>query len=280
MLGVAGQGWRGSRHNERRGLKAYAGRFRKGTARKMPVNRMGPLLNQISERRMIDREKTGDARRLTTTEEVFRQLKSRIISLQLPPGCKISEVEVAKTYAVSRQPVREAFMRLAELNLLEIRPQRATLVRKISHQDLRDTRFIRMAVEVEVVRVACNIASQEHTDMLRDNLDEQRRAVETLDAEVLKALDYQFHNLICIAAGRQQVFRVIAENKAHTDRACTLELANAEGMREVLEGHTGIVDAVCTGDEETAVARTRRHLQHLDATLTRASKNYPDYFED
>ena len=50
-----------------------------------------------------------EAKRLTTAEEVFRQLKSDIISLRLTPGTKLSEVEVAKVYDVSRQPVREAF---------------------------------------------------------------------------------------------------------------------------------------------------------------------------
>lgn len=220
-----------------------------------------------------------DAKRLTTTEEVFRQLKSDIISLQLPPGSKISEIEVAKTFNVSRQPVREAFMRLGELNLLEIRPQRATRVRKISHQDLSDTRFIRAAVEVEVVRVACQVATSEYLDPIRENLEQQRLAVEAGDSALLKALDYQFHNLICVAAGRAHAFRVIAENKAHTDRACTLELATDQGMQEVLDGHSAIFDAICAGDEKTAVQQTRNHLRHLDSTLADASKNYPDYFE-
>jgi len=229
---------------------------------------------------MFQHQLTEATRRMTTTEEVFRQLKSNIISLRLPPGTKLSEVEVAKTYNVSRQPVREAFMRLGELNLLEIRPQRATRVCKISHQTLRGTRFIRAAVEVEVVRVACTSATAEHLDLIRENLDKQRHAVDAGDAEALKALDYEFHNLICLAADRLHAFNVIAENKAHTDRACTLELADAQGMQEVLEGHTEIFDAIRDGDEERAVERTRCHLRHLDGTLSSASQNFPDYFED
>lgn len=220
-----------------------------------------------------------DEKRLTTTEEVFRRLKSDIISLQLPPGSKLSEVEVAKACNVSRQPVREAFMRLGELNLLEIRPQRATRVRKISQQDLRDTRFIRAAVEVEVVRVACEIASEENLASIAENLDDQRKAVEAGDADKLKTLDYHFHHLICIAAERAHAFKVISQNKAHTDRACTLELAHAQGMQEVLEGHSAIYDAICAGDAKTAVEKARVHLAHLDETLANAAKNFPDFFE-
>ena len=229
---------------------------------------------------MIIDQTSHDAKRLTTTEEVFRKLKFDIISLQLSPGSKISEVEIAKTCNVSRQPVREAFMRLGELNLLEIRPQKATRVRKISHQDLRNTRFIRAAVEVEVVRTACKVATKEHLALIQENLDQQRNAVDTGDSVALKAIDYQFHNLICIAADQLPAFKIIAQNKTHTDRVCTLELSDAAGMLEVLVGHTDIFNAVCDGDEERAVKMTRIHLKHLDATLATAYQNYPDFFED
>jgi len=221
-----------------------------------------------------------EAKRLTTAEEVFRQLKSDIISLRLTPGTKLSEVEVAKVYDVSRQPVREAFMRLGELNLLQITPQKATRVRKISLQELRNTRFLRAAVEVEVVRVACKVSVDENLALIRNNLDQQKLAVEAADTELLHELDYQFHNLICVAADCLPAFKTIAENKAHTDRVCTLELSDACGMAEVLEGHTDIFDAISARDEEAAVKATRIHLRHLDATLTKASANFPHFFEE
>lgn len=229
---------------------------------------------------MLVHQMIKDAKRLTTAEEVFRKLKSDIITLRLAPGAKISEVEVAKACDVSRQPVREAFMRLGELNLLHIQPQKATRVRKISHQELRNTRFIRAAVEVEVVRHACQNATEQTLLPLRDNLMQQSIAVRESDPIMLRELDYQFHNLICVAANRLPAFETIAENKTHTDRVCTLELADVSGMAEVLEGHTSIFDAITARDEDVAVKMTRHHLKHLDVTLANASQNYPDFFED
>jgi DNA-binding GntR family transcriptional regulator len=221
-----------------------------------------------------------DARRMTTTEEVFLQLKSDIISLKLAPGAKISETEVAKAHDVSRQPVREAFLRLGELNLLRIRPQVATRICKVSYQELRNTRFLRAAVEVEVVRIACQVATDKTLAPLAENLAQQEAAIKVRDAKLLQDLDYQFHRLICVAANRLPAFETIAENKTHTDRVCTLELSNTSGMEEVLEGHTAIFRAIQQGNEEVAVAATRHHLRHLDGTLTRASENYPEFFED
>ena len=219
-------------------------------------------------------------RRLTTAEEVFRKLKADIISLRLAPGIKLSEVEVARSYDVSRQPVREAFMRLGELNLLQIRPQRATQVRKISLQELRHTRFLRAAVEVEVVRVACQVASDENLALIQENLDQQKSAVANFDSASLHELDFHFHRLICIAADCLPAFKTISENKTHTERVCTLELSDATAMQEVLEGHVDIFEAVKEGDVETAVEKTRIHLRHLDDTLANASKKFPEFFEE
>jgi len=221
-----------------------------------------------------------DAKRHTTADEIYYRLQGDIISLRLEPGAKLSEVEVAKLYDVSRQPVREAFLRLGDLDLLQIRPQRATLVRKISIQGLINTRFIRAAVEVEVVRRACKTMSKESLEAIRANLALQEKAIGERDQTTLRKMDYQFHRLICVAADCLPAFKTIAENKAHTDRACSLELANDEGMAEVLEGHTNIIEAIVEGNEEKAVEMTRIHLAHLDSTLDDARLKHPDYFED
>lgn len=222
----------------------------------------------------------GDGKRQTTADEIFHKLQSDITSLRLTPGSKLSEVEVAKQYDVSRQPVREAFVRLGGLNLLQIRPQKATLVKKISISELQNSRFIRVAVEVEVVRKACNLATQESFDLIDNNLSQQAEAVKDEDAKLLHNLDYEFHQLICSAANCLPAFRTIAENRRHTDRVHTLELANVSGMSEVLEGHQNIIDAIKNKNEEEAVAMTRIHLAHLDDTLEDAYEHYPDYFED
>lgn len=74
----------------------------------------------------------GPAARPSVTDQVFDPLHDRIIELDLPPGTRLSEIEVAKQFGVSRQPVRDAFHRLSKLGFLSIRPQRATSVSQIS----------------------------------------------------------------------------------------------------------------------------------------------------
>ena len=96
----------------------------------------------------------GTLERATGSDLVFDQLFEQITKLELLPGTKISEAEIALSFGYSRQPVREACTRLAGLNLLLVRPQRATVVRPFSRELIANARFVRAAIELEVVRAA------------------------------------------------------------------------------------------------------------------------------
>ncbi len=219
------------------------------------------------------------SKRETIADEVFKHLLDDILSLVIEPGTHLSEAEVARTFGVSRQPVREALMRLSDLNLLLIRPQRATLVRKISLKTLAHTRFIRAALEVEIVREACKVADERQIDLLSQNLSEQAQAHEENSPLGMRQLDYDFHRLICEAAGRPSSFDVLSEFKAHTDRICRIELADQDAMAETVAGHTRIVDAIKASSPEDAVLEMRGHLAHLDSTIASAEVKFSRFFE-
>lgn len=221
-----------------------------------------------------------DSERRTTADDVFDQLRVDIVNLRLLPGTKLSEADIASKRNVSRQPVREAFIRLSNMNLLQVRPQKATLVRKISNRDILNTRFIRTAIEVEIVRRACSCANADNLAAIEKNLSDQRDAVVASDEDRFHDLDYGFHHLLCVAANCGFAFKTIAENKSHVDRLCMLSLANARGKEDLLADHSNIFEALRRQDEEHIVSLTRFHLSRLDKTLADAKKTYPDYFED
>ncbi len=156
--------------------------------------------------------------RRTAADDIFEQLRADIISLRLKPGTRISEVEFANQFDVSRQPVREAFIRLSKMNLLEIRPQKATLVRKISDREILQARFLRVAVELEVIRLACKIDDNPYEAAFEANLKAQETALTGGQVTEFHDLDYDFHNLICATAKCEFAFDTIADSKTHVDR--------------------------------------------------------------
>ncbi len=86
--------------------------------------------------------------------QIINRLRQAIIELRLEPGQPLSEKEIALLYGVSRQPVREAFIKLAEAGLVQVLPSRGTYVTKISVKEVLNARFVREAIECAVVREA------------------------------------------------------------------------------------------------------------------------------
>lgn len=214
----------------------------------------------------------------STTDLVFDRLYEEIVSLDILPGSKMSEAEVGKRFGVSRQPVRDAFKRLDSLDLLDIKPQRATTVRLFSMNEIENTRFLRLAVELELIELACANWNATHARGIRTNLDAQMNALNTGDAEGFHRLDYVYHRLLCKVAGQPRAFEIIETCKRKVDRLCILSLAHNEGGAAVLNDHKTIIDAVEQGDVVDARALTRQHLNRLSGVIAEIYENHTDYF--
>lgn len=220
---------------------------------------------------------TGERR--TSVDEIFEYLHEEIVTLNLRPGDKISEAEIAAKFGVSRQPVRDAFSRLSNLDLLLIRPQRATEVKRFSAKAIRKSRFVRAAVEAEVLRRAAALCTDEDARLLDQALAEQRNAMEAGDFETFGSLDYAFHHRLCQIAQTEFAFDIISTEKAKVDRLCMLGLSKENRMPQLLRDHQAIADAVKDGDSERAVEAAMHHLSRLDSTIAEISATNASYFD-
>lgn len=219
----------------------------------------------------------GDSK--STADVVFEKLHEDIASLAILPGTKISEADVARRYGVSRQPARDAFRRLSNLDLLEIRPQRATVVRRFSLAEIENTRFVRLAVELEVMERACLVWDQTKTKALVENLAAQSDVLAAGDAGQFHELDYGFHKLICGLSGLPRAFETISKCKRKVDRLCVLSLSNHESAEDVLKDHRAIADALGRRSTQDARDLIRLHVARLDATIAEIHQTHTDYFQ-
>jgi DNA-binding GntR family transcriptional regulator len=197
----------------------------------------------------------------SVTDQVFDALYDRIVELELPPGTRMSEVEVARQMEISRQPVRDAFYRLSQLGFLRVRPQRATTVTPISARAVMEARFVRTAIEIETVRLAAKGMDSAARKTLRELIERQRAAIEAGDKNLFHALDDEFHKTICKIAGAEFAWSMIKDKKAHMDRARYLSLSF--GATSALQDHISIMEALESGDEEAAGNHMRIHLSRI-----------------
>jgi DNA-binding GntR family transcriptional regulator len=216
--------------------------------------------------------------RPSVADQVFDTVHDQIVSLALLPGTKLSETEVASALGTSRQPVRDAFFRLSKQGFLDIRPQRITRVSLISVDRVLEARFVRTALEVETIRLACARIKADDVARLRANLDDQARAVAADDRARFHALDDAFHRQICIISGHPFAWQTIGESKAHLDRARLLSLSF--NQQRTLEEHRAILDALEQREADRAVDLMRQHLSRLETEIGRIREENVEFFAD
>lgn len=217
--------------------------------------------------------------RRTSVDAVFDYLHEEILSLNLRPGDKISEAEIAAQFGVSRQPVRDAFSRLANEDLLLIRPQRATEVKRFSMREIKKSRFVRTAVEKEVLLCASLHCDASGAAMLDAAIAEQEEAVAAKNVEKFGLLDYEFHKSLCKIAQADFAFDVILNEKSKVDRLCMLGLSKDARMPDLVDDHRGIAAAVKNNDPERAIEIGMFHLSRLDETIERITDTNANYFD-
>ncbi|WP_429924029.1 GntR family transcriptional regulator [Agrobacterium vitis] len=215
-------------------------------------------------------------RQPSVTEQVFELLYRQVVELELPPGAKLSEVDVAKQMGVSRQPVRDAFYRLSQQGFLMIRPQRATVVTHISERGVLQARFIRTALEMETVRAAADRLSDEQIAALDDLVQRQIKAMDAGDKMLFHELDDEFHRQICRMSGHDFAWTLIRDSKAHMDRIRYLSLAF--GAQSAIDDHIEIMAALKARDGDRAAANMRVHLSRILSIISRIRETQGQYF--
>lgn len=215
----------------------------------------------------------------TMAKDVARRLRHGIVTMLIPPGTMLSEQDIGRRLGVSRQPVREAFIMLAEAGLVAILPQRGTQVVRISPAAVEDARFIREAVECAVAREAAKRLDERCEAMIADNLDRQQEAAADGAGDAYFDLDEDFHNLLARAAGRLQAWDAIDDVKAHMDRVRWLSMKCFGRLQASFEQHDAIFAPLRRRDPDGAAEAMRHHLQDSFDTLKMVRERHPELFE-
>jgi GntR family transcriptional regulator, rspAB operon transcriptional repressor len=216
--------------------------------------------------------------RRTIADQVYDRLRHDIVRLAIRPGEKLSEAEIADRFKVSRQPVREAFIHLADDGFLLIRPQRPTVVKPISEAAVMNAQFVREAVEAAIVAEAASRWGAADRRALSDLIAEQERAAKADDRERFHNLDEDFHREIAERAGRLAAWETVDRHKAEMDRVRFLSLGF--GTPRVIAEHRAIAGALAAQDAEGAASAMRAHLSAIKGFIGAVRAAHPDCFAE
>lgn len=207
----------------------------------------------------------------------YRVLLFNIVHLHLPPGSCLVESEVRQRLDVSRTPVREALMHLAQEKFVTIIPQKGTYVTRIDMEQVLELRYIRSCVEARTAREASIRMTPELADRFGQCLVLQRKAAKARDFEAFMNHDDAMHSLLYIAAGKPGVWTFFDKNNLHHYRSRILGLRVGRTLARLLSEHEVIVEALLQRDADAAEQGVLCHLAasvwNSDAVL----ENFPDY---
>ena len=215
--------------------------------------------------------------RETGRDYALRVIKENIIRLELAPGSFISENELAAELGLSRTPVREALIELARAKVVEIAPQKRSVVAPIDERLVEEARFSRDVLECSVVKLVCEMATEKDLDMLRENISLQEFYKSNGQIAQIMELDDALHKMLFQIAQKPQVYELVQSMAIHFDRIRSIALNDIRDL-EIVEDHRKIVDAVCRRNPEEASQIMRLHLNRCGVDAMAIREKYPQYF--
>ncbi|MDQ0382023.1 GntR family transcriptional regulator [Amycolatopsis thermophila] len=207
---------------------------------------------------------------------VHETLRRQVLTLQLRPGAALSENELAAALGVSRTPVRESLILLAEEGLVQVLPQVGSFVSRVDIQRVADAQFLREAVELAALE---DLPPELDAGVVREleaNLARQREP--EIDLEEFFALDEEFHRGLLTLSGHGNAWPTVVSAKGHLDRARRLGLSEANSPAVFAGQHVAILRAVTGGDVALARSTMRAHLREVFADIERIREGKPELF--
>jgi GntR family transcriptional regulator, rspAB operon transcriptional repressor len=217
-------------------------------------------------------------RRRSHADEIYDDLRRLIVTLELVPNMALSEKDLCERFGVSRTPVREALLRLAEHGLVTIAPQHGTFVSGIDPRAVRQSHFLRVNLEIPV---AVRLCTQAGVDLSRPRrlVAQQRGLAELNNFAAFMPLDDAFHESLFQLADLGEVWNVIHRRKAHLDRIRFLQAPQPGKLTTLVHEHEAILDAIVQRDQQKAEEVIRVHVSGAIGFMEQLLADQPHLFD-
>lgn len=205
----------------------------------------------------------------TAADRVFALLRERIVGGDLAAGSHHSIYRLAEQLEVSRTPVREAVLRLADLGLVEIERNRGVRVRRVTVDDVREVFELRLLLEVPAAASAAARADDASRAALAANVEAMRAHAATGSEADFTAVDRDFHGLVAAAMRNPRLEAEVARLRDSIQARGVSTFGRSRPLSEVAGEHAPIADAIGQGEPRQAAAAMAGHLENTATLLMR-----------
>lgn len=207
----------------------------------------------------------SDVQPRTLTDQVYNSLRERIIAQVIPPGTHLVVGQIARDLCVSLSPVREALRILESDGLVRMQPHRGAVTHVPSQEELAQLFVVRRHLESLAIQLACEQASRQDREALRQIMDQGTRTADTADFEAWLIADRDFHRFFADHCGNDVLRNMLMQlqNPIQIYRRVTQQ--KRPFFSDSVEGHVAICEAFQSGDCPKAVAAMTAHIDQSEA---------------
>ena len=200
------------------------------------------------------------------SEEAYVQIRDRIVSLDLPPGSVVNEGRLREELAIGRTPIREALQRLAHENLVRSVPHRGTFVTDVNITDLARITEVRVVLESHAARLAAERCAAADQQAIRELLGALKSGGATDQRQLMK-LDQEIHLQIYRSARNSFLQSTLERYFNLSLRLWFLVLDHEVRLRDAVEEHVALLEAVLAGEGNRAEEIMRRHVTGFEREI-------------
>ncbi len=194
-------------------------------------------------------------------DQVFEKLENDIIQGVYPRGEILTELKLVDQLGVSRTPIRDALRRLEQERLIEDTGKGSRVV-GITEEDLEDIMNIRQRIEGLAAYYAVKNMTPEGLAELTHIVDLQDFYYDKGDAEQLRQVDEQFHDLICYLSKRTVIMDTLIPLHRKTRRYRRISMEDWSRTVNTRKEHKAIFDAMASGDADLAESLMAKHIEN------------------
>ena len=219
--------------------------------------------------KLID-AKTNAQKSGSLTDQAYRELEERIVTLRLQPGEVLSETTLSTQLEIGRTPIREALQRLAREGLIVILPRKGILVSEINP----GKQLLVLEVRRELERLMARIGAVRRTEAERDGFLEiaagmERAARDNDDIEFMR-YDNAFNNLMATAGHNEYAVRAIGLMNGLSRRFWFVHYKETADMPHCARLHAAVARSIAEGDADAAAVAADQLVDYVE-TFTRAT---------
>jgi GntR family transcriptional regulator, rspAB operon transcriptional repressor len=194
---------------------------------------------------------------------VFESIQSAIKDKSLPPGKRVTEADLASQLNVSKTPVREAFIKLRQIGLLEPDGRRAWRVIQLSRPTIDDACEVREALEVSAARAAAARATDEQRVAITEAAERSLEAARAGDKDVFRGWDDRFHRAIADASENARLKGLIDDTLLLIATLRLRDLPHRQASIACAQAHVAIAATISSGSVNAAGEAMRVHVQQV-----------------